>query len=58
MHPKNQIKTDHGAFFDWLGDFGPSKSRNGGKAFMKRGCRRVVRRDGKHQIKQELDNII
>jgi hypothetical protein len=25
---------------------------------MKRGCRRVVRRDGKHQIKQELDNII
>ena len=52
MHPKNQM-TKGGSFFDWIKDYGPSKSRHGGKSYMKRECRRTVRRDDKQFIREE-----
>ena len=55
MHPKNQIKSKSGAFFDWLGDFDSHNGAKSSKHFHKRKCRRIVRRDGNKQIKQELD---
>ena len=53
MHPKNQMTTT-GSFFDWIKDYGPSKGRNGRKGYMKRECRRTVRRDGKAFINKEM----
>jgi len=52
MHPKNQMLIGN-SFFDWIKDYGPSKSRHGGKGYMKRECRRTVRRDGKDFLRQE-----
>jgi hypothetical protein len=54
MHPKNQIKSSSGAYFDWLADFGSRNGSKSAKHFHKRKCRRIVRRDGPKQIKQEL----
>jgi hypothetical protein len=57
MNPKNVLQTINLRFV-WVKEYCSTKGKHGARAFMKRKCRRVVRRDGKNQIKLELDNSI
>lgn len=57
MHPKNQIRSTTGYAFGWLADYSGDDGEKSAKHFHKRKCRRVVRRAGKRQIKEELDNL-
>ena len=52
MHPKNQMQVGN-SFFDWIKDWGTSTSGHSGKTYMKRECRRTVRRDGKALLRKE-----
>ena len=55
MHPKNAMKHGNG-FFDWLADYKGSNGPKSAKAFLKRECRKAVRRDAVKDIKEQLDN--
>jgi hypothetical protein len=53
MNPKNALQTTNLRFV-WVKEYASTKGKKSARAFMKRECRRIVRRDGVRQIKREL----
>jgi hypothetical protein len=53
MHPKNQMLASS-SHFDWLKDYRNANGSKSAKSYMKRECRRTVRKDGKRFIAKEL----
>lgn len=57
MHPKNEVTSKKGKYFDWDSDYKNNKGHNSdAHVFLKKQTRRFIRRDGKAQIKEELNS--
>jgi len=55
MNPNNAMR--HNAInHHYLADFGESDGKGSGKSFMKKECRKSVRRDAKVDIREQIDN--
>jgi hypothetical protein len=53
MNPKNVLQTTNLRFV-WAKEYASDNGKNSAKAFMKRKCRRIIRRDGKRIIHREM----
>jgi hypothetical protein len=53
MNPKNDLQTINLRFV-WVKEYCSTKGKKSARAFMKRKCRRIVRRDGKFIIAKEM----
>ena len=56
MHPKDEVKSKRGKYFDWEADYKKYKGHNSdAHVFLKKQTRRFIRRSAKSHIKEELD---